>query len=208
MTTTEPSMKPRLHSLPALLRTAAGLLEQLGDTAGLRAGLHPFQAEGVRLLVKTGLPYTDEVGPLDRIGAALAAPIAHTRTEVMGRATVSGTWNGTPVHASHLYADTPLIEHPCTRTAADLASRIRALIPWVLQDWTQWAESVHLYDETGTPCVHVVLAPEGDLDEPLTALLDATGPLQYRHERKHDHVAHGSVLLDDGTVVTASSIER
>jgi hypothetical protein len=198
--------KPRLHQLPELLDTAASLLDHLGAVAGLRAGLHTALPEGVRLLVKTGLPYTDEVGPLDRIGAALNAPILHDRNEFMGHAHVHGTWSRTPVYASHLYSDQPTVEKPCTQLASETARRVRALIPWARQDWTQWAESVHVYDENGTPCMHVVLTSEGSLDDALAALLDATGPLQYRHERKHDYVAHGSVLLDDGTVVTASVV--
>ncbi|MFF4607809.1 hypothetical protein ACFY12_34350 [Streptomyces sp. NPDC001339] len=200
-------MKPHLHQLPELFDAAADLLDHVGDVAGLRAGLHTALPEGVRLLVQTGLPYTDEVGPLDRIGTVLKAPITHERTNAYGYAQVHGTWNGTLISGSHLYADRPHIEKPCTHPATELSRRIRTLIPWSRQSWTRWAESVHMYDEHGTPRLHVVLTPDGSLDEALAALLDATGTLQYRHERKHDYVAHGSVLLDDGTVVTASSIE-
>ncbi|MET9016905.1 hypothetical protein ABZX74_39515 [Streptomyces olivaceoviridis] len=200
------NVKPRLHQLPDLLDAAASLLDHLGAVAGLRAGFHTTLPEGVRLLVKTGLPYTDEVGPLDRIGAALNAPIVHDRTEFMGHAHVRGTWGSTPVYASHLYSDQPFKEKPCTQPASEVSRRVRALIRWARQEWTQQAESVHVYDENGTPCVHVVLASEDSLDDALTALLDATGPLQFRHARKDDYVAHGSVLLDDGTVVTASAV--
>ncbi|MFG2681274.1 hypothetical protein [Streptomyces sp. NPDC048392] len=197
--------KPHVHQLPELLDAAASLLDHLGAVAGLDTGLHTTQPEGVRLLVKTGLPYTDEVGPLDRIGAALNAPIVHDRTGSLGHAHVHGTWNGMRVYGSHLYSDRPL-EKPCTQPASELGDRVRALIPWALQGWTQWAESVHVYDENGTPCVHVVLTSKGSLDDALTALFDATGPLQYRHARKDDFVARGSVLWDDGTVLTASAV--
>ncbi|MFI5867254.1 hypothetical protein [Streptomyces sp. NPDC051546] len=195
------------HQLPELLDAAADLLDHLGATAGLRAGLHPTLPEGIRLLVQTGLPYTDEVGPLDRIGAALNAPITHDHAQYLDHSEVHGTWKGTQVYAGHLHSDLqPTVKKPCTQSASELGGRLRALIPWARQDWTQHAESLHVYDENGTPCVHVVLKSKDSLDEALAALLDATGPLQYRHDRDHDFVAHGSVLLDDGTVVTASVI--
>ncbi|MFD7137660.1 hypothetical protein [Streptomyces sp. NPDC059894] len=124
----------------------------------------------------------------------------------MGHAHVRGTWSSTPVYASHLYSDQPFKEKPCTQPASKVSCRVRALIPWARQDWTHQAESVHVYDEDGTPCVHVVLTSEDSLDDALATLLDATGPLQYHHARNDDFVAHGSVLLDDGTVVTASAV--
>ena len=206
MTTGKHPVKPHLHQLPELLDVAANLLNCLGPVAGLDAGLHPKLPEGVHLLVQTGLPYTDEVGPLDRIGVILDAPVSHDRTGALGHAQVHGSWEGTPVYGSHLYADRPLVDKPCTHSAAELSRRIRALLPWAGQDWAQWAESVHIYDENGTPRVHVVLTPEGSLEDALASLLDATGFLQYRHARKDDFVARGSVLLDDGTVVTASVV--
>ncbi|MFB6668483.1 hypothetical protein [Streptomyces parvus] len=197
-----------LHQLPDLFGSAASLLEGLGPVTGLRIGFHTTLPEGVRLLVNTGLPYTDEVGPLDRIGVALNAPVVHERAGAtgLGHAHVRGAWNGTPVYGSHVYSDLPPRGKPCTQPAAELSRRVRTLIPWVRQDWARWAESVHVYDECGTPCVHVVLTPEGPLDDALSTLLDATGFLQYRHERKEDYVARGSVLLDDGTAVTASVV--
>ncbi|GHJ19136.1 hypothetical protein [Streptomyces albus] len=72
---------PRLHRLPDLLDTAADILDHLGPVTGLRLGCHTSLPEGapVRLLVKTGLPYTTEVGALDRIGVALGAPVTHQR---------------------------------------------------------------------------------------------------------------------------------
>lgn len=198
-------MKTHMHQLPELLDAAADLLDHVGDVAGLRAGLYTALPD-VRLLVKTGHPYTNEVGPLDMIGAALTAEVHHKRWGTLGEAHVSGTWNDMPVYGSHLYSDLPDGEKPCTRSATDLSLRARALIPWARQSWTQWAESVHVYDENGTPRVHVVLKPDGSLDDTLAVLLDSTGPLQYRHEREHAFVANGSVLLNDGTVVTASVI--
>ncbi|MFG2845990.1 hypothetical protein ACGF12_22890 [Kitasatospora sp. NPDC048296] len=197
--------EPR-HRLPELLHAAAGFLDRLDGVAGLRAGLHPRQAEGVRLLVRTGLPYTDEVGPLDRIAAALNAPVDHERVGCGGHARVRGVWDGMPVYASHLYFDEPDSQAPCTQQAAELGRRVRALIPWSARAWARQAESVHVYDEAGTPCVRVVLRSEGLLDQALAGLLDETGSLQYRHAREHDFVAHGSVLLEDGTVVTTSVI--
>jgi hypothetical protein len=200
--------KPHLHQLPELLDAAASLLDHLGDVAGLRAGFHPALPEGVRLLVHTGRPYSDEVGPLDLIGTALSAPIVHDRTEIMGHAHVHGTWRGTPVYASHLYADQPLVEKPCTQPARKVGCRVRALIPWARQPWAQSAESVHVYDENGALCLHVVLTSTGSLDHALATFLDATGFIQYCHERKATFVARGSALLDDGTVVTASAIAQ
>lgn len=200
--------RSHLHQLPELLDTAAGLLDHLGPVTGLRVGLHTTLPEGIRLLVKTGLPYTDEVGPLDRIGATLGAPIVHDRTDVLTHSHVTGTWKGMPVQGTHLSADRPfpVPEKPCTQSATELGRRVRALIPWARQGWARWAESLHVYDETGTPCVHAVLKPEGPLDTSLADFLDSTGFLQYRHDRKEDFVARGSALLDDGTVVTASAI--
>ena len=199
--------EPGPHRLPDLFDAAASLLDHLGAVAGLRVGLHTtLRGEGIRLHVKTGLPYTDEVGALDRIGAALNAPIVHDRNEFVGIAHVRGTWNGAPVYASHVYSDEPPLGKPCTQPASELSRRVRALIPWARRSWTRQAQSVHVYDENGTPCVHVVLTSEESLDDALATLLDATGPLQYRHAREHDYVANGSVLLDDGTVVTASAI--
>lgn len=199
-------MKP-LHRLPELLDTAAGLLDHLGPVTGLRVGLHTTLPEGVRLLVKDGRPYTDEVGPLDRIGASLGAAITHVRADGLTHSHVTGTWKGTPVYGSHISATSqPAGDKPCTQSAAELARRARNLIPWARQEWARWAESLHVYDEAGTPCVHAVLKPEGSLDTTLENFLDATGFLQYAHDRKHDYVAHGSALLDDGTVVTTSVI--
>jgi hypothetical protein len=185
---------------------AANLLDHLGPLTGLRVGLHTTLPEGIRLLVQDGNPYTDEVGPLDRIGAALGAPITHDRTGVLTLSHVSGTWMGMRVYGSHLSADRPLQKKPCTQPATELGRRVRGLIPWTRQDWARWAESLHVYDETGTPCVHAVLKPENPLDIALADFLDGTGFVQSRHDRKHDFVASGSALLDDGTVVTASVI--
>jgi hypothetical protein len=200
-------VKPYLHPLPELLAAAAGLLDHLGPVAGLRVGLHTTLAtEGVRLLVADGLPYTDDVGPLDRIAAALGAPVVHDRTGPLTHAYVHGTWHGTPAYGSHLYGDRPLEPKPCTHTAAELARRVRALIPWTEQPWTQWAESVHVYDETGTPCIHVVLRSEGSLDDALAALLDATGSLQYRHEPSTTSPRTARCSWTTGTVVTASAV--
>ncbi|MEU5668739.1 hypothetical protein AB0H10_39665, partial [Streptomyces longwoodensis] len=96
-------MKPHLHKLSDLLGAAADLLDRLGPVTGLRVGIHPTLAEGIRLLVQTGEPYTDAVGPLDRIGAALAAPVDQGRTPALNYASVRGVWKGAPVHGSHLY---------------------------------------------------------------------------------------------------------
>ncbi|MFE7415046.1 hypothetical protein [Streptomyces laurentii] len=199
----------RLHEPADLAAAAAGLLDHLGPVTGLRAGLHPEHPHGVRLLDQTGRPYTDDVAPVDRIGAALGAPVDHQHHGPLSESMVTGTWQGTSVHASHLYShvsDGAYPSKPCTDPADVLGRRLRALVPWLQQPWAQQAESVHVYDETGAPLVHVVLRTTDSLDEALGALLDATGPLQYRAERKHDDVAHGSVLLGDGTVVTASVI--
>ncbi|MFF9594228.1 hypothetical protein ACF1FX_34485 [Streptomyces sp. NPDC014646] len=195
------------HHLPGLLTAAADLLDHLGPVTGLRLGLHTTLPEGVRLLVKTGRPYTDEVGPLDQIGASLGASITHDRADGLTLSHVTGTWKGTPAYGSHLSATSqPAGDKPCTQSAAELARRVRGLIPWARKEWARWAESLHVYDESGTPCVHAVLKPEGSLDTTLADFLDATGLLQYAHDRKHDYVVHGSVLLDDGTVVTTSVI--
>lgn len=156
-------MKAHMHQLPELLDAAADLLDHVGDVAGLRAGLYTTLPEGVRLLVKTGHPYTDEVGPLDMIGAALTAEVHHKRWGTLGEAHVSGTWNDMPVYGSHLYSDLPDRDKPCTRSATELSRRARALIPWARQSWTQWAESVHVYDENGTPACMWSSSPRGPL---------------------------------------------
>ncbi|MDR3084000.1 MAG: hypothetical protein LBV60_24305 [Streptomyces sp.] len=199
----------RLHQLADLAVVAAGLLDSLGPVTGLRVGLHPYQPHGVRLLDQTGRPYTEDIAPVDRIGAALGAPVDHQHYGPASESTVTGTWGGTAVHASHLYShlsDAAYPSKPCTDPADVLGRRVRALLPWLRQPWAQQAESLHVYDEAGDRRVHVVLRTENSLDEALGALLDATGPLQYRAKRERDDVAYGSVLLDDGTVVTTSVI--
>jgi hypothetical protein len=196
--------RPQMHRLSYLLTTAASFMSHLGSVTGLRVGLHTMLPEGVRLLAQTGRPYTDEVGPLDRVGVTLGASITHDRSKSMGHAFVRGNWGGTTVYASHLESDPPV--DPCTQSASELSHRMRMLIPWGRQGWSRWAESVHVYDARGIPCVHVVLTSEECLDDALASLLHASGPLQYRYPREHDFVAHGSVLLEDGTVVTASAV--
>ncbi|MGY3341019.1 hypothetical protein ACVW0K_007212 [Streptomyces filamentosus] len=199
---------PDLHRLPDLMTTVADLLDHLGDAPGLRVGFHPTLTPGVRLLDQTGCPYGDAVGPLDRIGAALGQQLVHaSHHDILQEVTVSGSWLGTQVYASHLYTDGPSSAYPakpCTRPAGDLARRVRDFIGWAGQDWARDAESLHVYDENGSPCVHVALRTEAALDDALAALLDSAGPLQYHHPRAHPDIATGSVLLDDGTVITAS----
>lgn len=200
---------PHLHRFPDLMTATADLLDHLGDAPGLRVGFHPTLTPGVRLLDQTGRPYSEAVGPLDRIGAALGQQLVHASHHgILQEVTVSGSWLGTQVYASHLYTDGPSRAYPakpCTRPAGDLARRVRDLIGWAGQDWTRDAESLHVYDENGSPCVHVALRTEAAVDDALAALLDSAGPLQYHHPRTHPDIATGSVLLDDGTVVTASA---
>ena len=193
----------RLCQLPELLDTAASLLEHLGAVTGLGACLYPTLPEGIHLLVQTGLSYTDK-GLLGQIGAALNAPITHSDTEYLSRSHLHGQWTGIPVKAIHYH--NRHYSQPCVQPASEVGRRVRALIPWARQDWAEQADSVHVYDENGIPCIHVVLTPNGPLNDVLTDFLDATGSLQYRYPREDDCVAQGSVLLNDGTVITAAVI--
>lgn len=203
-------MKKRLHDLTGLMEVGADLLERLDDVRGIRAGFHVFQEGGVRLLVKNDKPYSDEVGPIDRIALAVGGQVEHTRSEMGGYAKATGSWRGFAVESGHLYFDqpSPNLNRPCVDTAAKVGGRVKAMLPWSRLEWTRFVESVHFYDENGVPFIHVVLLGEDSLEGPRDELLNATGLLSHASSSKETEAEYGSVLMDDGTVLTISSISR
>lgn len=201
-------MKKRHHSLPDLMAAGADLLDVLDGASGLSAGFHVCLPVGLRILVQDGRPYTDEVGPLDRISATIGSGIKHERFDDGGHAETYGTWNETAVEGSHLYFDRPLNDDPpCTHTAAQLAGRIRAMLPWARQDWTRFVESVRFFDRNGLPQIHVALIAGDAIEQARSELLDATSLLQRTSMSQDSRTAFGEALLADGTVVSVSSLD-
>lgn len=201
-----------IKDLPALMEAAADLLDRHHGVSGMRVAFHRMNGGSIRLMDRKDTPYTDEVCDIDLLSVAIGGEVAHVRNGLGGHAEVQGTWNGHPVTVSHLYFDVPREidnEKPASDPAVRTAERIRDLIEWARCPWTQRVESLHVYDEDGSPRVHVVLlSDEGvPLDVAVYEMLDDTPGFDYRSESEYGFASYSSVLMPDGdTVLTISSI--
>jgi len=206
--------RPPIKDLPALMEKTAGLLElHHNNISGIRAVFHRDGGEGgIRLLVGRGEPYTDEVCDIDLLSIAVKGHVRHEINGIGGHAQTKGTWEGSRVTASHLYFTVPQEREgkgPCSDPSDRTAERLRGLMQWASQPWTRHVESLHVYDENGSPRVHVVLLSDAGeaLADAVRELLDATPGWESTSECEYGFASYGSVLMADGdTVLTISSI--
>lgn len=199
-----------INDLPGLMNRAADLLEKLHGVSSIRVIFQHSRGGSIRLLINNGQLYTYEVCDIDLISVAIGGQIDHVRTAPLGSHVMSeGSWSGVPVTASHLYFHEPpeaAGKKLCIDSAARTSDRLRQLSVWADQPWTRLVESLHVFDEDGSPRIHVVLVsgPDMPLEDAAAELMNATGLLQ--HASQGDHAAYGSVLMADGTALSISSI--